>query len=221
MHLGRLSKKEEQARISYGKNQPRKLAYILDDHTFSFLTVNQEYLDNAQYGVFVSDNSKISQNHEVLKQMAHAAMQNRMVKLSTVLKVLQTNYLQEAQEILITGEAEMQEEQMKQQQMQMEMQQQQQQAQMELQQLLHAQKVELIQLEEELRYKREIDKQTVLAMGFAKEDDINQNRVPDVVDYAKVLLDKEKLDIERKKVDILAEKAKADATKANKAKTNQ
>ena len=209
----------EQARISYSKNQPKKLTYILDDSTLSFLTINQEYLDNVEYGVFVSDNSKISQNHEVLKQMAHAAMQNQMVNLSTVLKVLRTDYLQDAEEILLAGEAQMQSQRQKEQEMQMQMQQQQQEHQMQMQQMLHAQKVELLQLEEELKYKREIEKQTILAMGFSKQDDLNQNQVPDVVDYAKVLLDKEKLELERRKVDILAEKAKADATKANRAKS--
>lgn len=206
----------EQARVTYAKNQPRKLSYILDDSTIAFLTVNQEYLDNAQFGVFVADNSKISQSHEMLKQMAHAAMQNGMVNLSTVLKVLRSDYLADAEEILITGEAEKQAERQREQEMQMQMQQQQIEGQKELQQLIHSQKVELLQLEEDLRYKREIDKQTVLAMGFAKEDDINQNNVPDVVDYAKVLLDKEKLEIERRKVDIMAEKAKSDATNRNK-----
>jgi hypothetical protein len=205
----------EQARVSYAKNQPKKLTHVLDDQTLSFLTINQDVLDNSQYGIFVSDNSKISQNHETLKQMAHAAMQNQMVNLSTVLKVLRSDYLQDAEEILIAGEADMQSQKQREQEMQMQMQQQQLEGQKELQAQLHAQKVELLQLEEELKYKREIDKQTLLAMGFAKEDDVNQNNVPDVVDYAKVLLDKEKLEIERRKVDILAEKAKSDAKKAN------
>jgi hypothetical protein len=205
----------EQARVSYAKNQPKKLTHVLDDQTLSFLTINQDVLDNSQYGIFVSDNSKISQNHETLKQMAHAAMQNQMVNLSTVLKVLRSDYLQDAEEILIAGEADMQSQKQREQEMQMQMQQQQLEGQKELQAQLHAQKVELLQLEEELKYKREIDKQTLLAMGFAKEDDLNQNNVPDVVDYAKVLLGKEKLEIERRKVDILAEKAKSDAQKAN------
>jgi hypothetical protein len=211
----------EQARVTYAKNQPRSLNYVLDDGTLTFLTIDQEKLDNASYGVFISDNSKISENQKIIEQLAQAAMQNGMVNLSTVLKVLSAGYLQDAQEILTAGEAEMQAQREKEMQMQQQLEAQKFDQERQLMEMRHAQAVELLQLEERLKYDREIAKQSILAMGFNKDQDVNQNEVPDVIEHAKLLLDKRKLEIEERKVDILAEKAKSDAKIANNSKNKK
>lgn len=192
----------EQARYSYAVGQPRKLNYILDDMSVSFLTVNQDLLDNTVYGVFITDNSSIADNKEVLKQLAHAAMQNQMVNLSTVLKVMRASYLGDAEEILLAGEDEMQEAKDRQQQLQMEAQQQQFEQAARLEEIKHQQKMELIQMEADLKYKLEIDKAALVATGFNEDKDMNNNQVPDTMDYAKILLEKRKLDIKDREVDV-------------------
>lgn len=191
----------EQARYSYAVGQPRKLSYVLDDMSLSFLTVNQELLDNSVYGVFIMDNSAIAENRDLLKQLAHAAMQNQMVNLSTVLKVLRTDYLADAEEILLAGEDEMQESRERQQQLEMQMQQQQFEQAARLEEIKHQQKIELMQMEQDAKYRLEIDKAALVATGFAEDKDMNDNRVPDTIDYAKILLEKRKLDIKEKETD--------------------
>ena len=44
---------------------------------------------------------------------------------------------------------------------------------------------ELIVLKEEERRKTEIQKQTILSLGFAEDKDVNDNDVPDVLEVAK------------------------------------
>lgn len=197
----------EQARMSYAKGQPRKLSYIMDDMSLSFLTIDQEMLDLVQYGIFITDNSQLAENKQVLQQLAHAAMQNQMVSLSTVLKVMNNASLTEAEEILLAGEEEMKDTRAQDMQLQMQLEQQKFEQQMQLKQTEFEQEMQLIQLKEELRYRTEIDKASLVAVGFAEDKDMNDNRVPDTIDYAKILLQKRKLELEERKVKVAETKA--------------
>jgi len=61
--------------------------------------------------------------------------------------------------------------------------------------------LEKIRLEEELKKDRELAKQAILAMGFSEDKDLNSNNVPDVVEYAKLLVEQRKLQLAEKVAD--------------------
>ena len=59
----------------------------------------------------------------------------------------------------------------------------------------------LIVLKERERRETEIQKQTVLSLGFNEDKDLNDNGTPDVIELMNYALDKEKLDFEKVKFD--------------------
>jgi len=96
----------EKAKIAWSTGKPKKLSYILDDMSFHMLTVDQKLLDGSTYGLFILDSAKAAEAKQMAEQLAHAAMQNQMLEMSDVLKVVRSESIQEAEEFLIVAEGE-------------------------------------------------------------------------------------------------------------------
>ena len=92
------------AKSVYARSKPRKLTYILDDATKAYIDINPELLDNVSYGVFVADNSRYEEVKQAMLQMAHAAMQNQMIDLASVIKSMLEDDVIQAQEIIEEGQ---------------------------------------------------------------------------------------------------------------------
>lgn len=185
----------ECAKVAYAKNRPRKINYFLDDMSVASLTIDRELLDSSTYGVFVTDSFKTQENQETITQLAHAAMQNQLVDMSTVVKILQASTVQEAEEILQEGEDRMQRKQMEAQEAQRQHEQEIAQFQAQQQELEHQRKLEFLREEERLKKEREIAKQAILAMGFLQEGDVDNDQTPDVLEVAKTIIEGRKLDL--------------------------
>jgi hypothetical protein len=92
------------AKIAYIENPPDTLTYGLDDMSRHTLTVDVGLLENSTIGIFVSNSAKSEETKDLIRQLAHAAMQNQMAELSDVIAVVRQEGTQEAEETLKAAE---------------------------------------------------------------------------------------------------------------------
>ena len=170
----------EQCKISYSDSQDEFITYTLDDLSSQMLKIDAGLLDSSTFGIFVTSSSKAHEAVELVKQLAHAAQQNNAIKMSAVIKVVRSEGIQEAEELLETGEREMAAEQQQNQLQAI-------QAQGENDEKARQwerEKMDLIQEDEleKIAAKGAIDlqKQAMLSMGFNEDKDMDQDGIPDV-----------------------------------------
>lgn len=211
----------EAAKVAYAEYQPTHLSYILDDMSRRMVRMDYDLLENSTYGIFVSNSMKSSEALQMVQQLSHAALQNQTAELSDVLKIMKSNSIQEAEELLQAAEKSRKEreEQMQQQQLQ---------AQADEAEKTRDWEREKMQTEhqntlEEIKAKGEIElkKQTILSLGFNEDKDLDKDGTPDILEVAKFGVDadvkakKQKLDEDKfkhqKEVD--KEKIKLEKTK--------
>jgi len=181
----------EVAKTAFQLYQPKKLSYILDDMTRKMLDVDQELLESAEYGVFVSNSMKSFEALQMVQQLSHAALQNQTAELSDVLKVLKANSLQEAEEQLRSAETARKEREQAMQESAQKAQAEAEDKAREFKREEWAFEMKKMQEEERLKTEREIRKQLILSMGFNEDKDIDKDGVPDILEILKVDIDKE------------------------------
>lgn len=221
----------ESAKVAYSEFQPASLAYTLDDMSMKMLQPDYDLLDNSTYGIFVSDSMKSHEALEMVQQLSHAALQNQRVELSDVIQIMRSESIQEAEELLKTAERERQAQEQQAQEQQLQAQADSEEKARQFLREEHAMKMEFMERQEELKTEREIQKQTILSLGFNEDKDLDKDGVPDVLEVAKFGVDasikQSKIDLERDKLEHTkkqdAEKNKLEREKiaANKAKSNQ
>lgn len=186
----------ECAKVAYAEYQPRYLNYILDDMTRKIVDLDYDLLENSTYGIFVSNSMKSHEALQMVQQLSHAALQNQTAELSDVLKIMRSNSIQEAEELLKVAEKErkQREETMNQQQIQAQAEADENQRDFEREKWnFEMQKMER---EEQLKTERELQKQTILSLGFNENKDMDNDGTPDVLEVAKFGVD---ADIKAKK----------------------
>ena len=172
----------EQCKITYSDPDynGQTLSYTLDDLSTQLLKVDVGLLDNSTLGIYVTNSSKAHEAVELVKQLAHAAQQNQAIKMSDVIKVVRSEGIQEAEELLATGEDKMRKET---QENQMQAIQAQGENEEKARQWLREEK-EIDQKDalEQIAAKGAIDlqKQAMLSMGFNEDKDMDNDGVPDV-----------------------------------------
>jgi len=186
-------------KVAYREKPHLKLYYILDDMSRKLLDIDTELLDNSIYGLFVSNSSKAYEVKEMISQLAHAAMQAQKIDLSDVIKVLRSEGVQEAEELLEASESKKREELQQQQMMQLDKQQE-----IEQQRLAHEKEVMAFERETEMmkereRTNREVQKQTIMSLGFNEDKDVDKDGKLDVLEVAKQGID---ADIKMRKQDL-------------------
>jgi hypothetical protein len=181
----------ECAKVAYSEFQPRHINYFLDDMSRRMLSMDYELLDNSTYGIFVSNSMKSHEALQMVQQLSHAALQNQTAELSDVLKIMRSDSIQEAEELLQAAESTRREREES-------MQQQQSQAQAEAQQkALQAEDAKMDKKHahtmEEIRAKGEIDlqKQAMLSLGFNEDKDLDRDGMPDILEVYKAGQDAE------------------------------
>lgn len=189
----------ETAKVAYSDGRSLKLPYVLDDLSYDLLTVHPELLDNSSYGIFISNSSKAYEAKELVQQLSQAALQNQRADLSDVIKVIRSESVQEAEELLVTSEMRKTEEAQAAQREQME-----QQKQLEANKEANREKErqhekEMIILKEEERRKTEIQKQAMFSLGFDDNKDRDEDGVPDILEVAKYGLN---ADIQNRKLSL-------------------
>jgi len=182
----------DMAVVVYSQSKPKKLSYFLDDMSMQLLDingVNQNLLDNASYGIFVTNSSKAADAKNAIESLAQAALQNQQADLSDIIKIIRSDSVPEAEEMLEASKQRNLEEQQKAEQQKI-------QAAKEAAQIAAAEREaqrthekEMIILKEEERRKTEIQKQTIFSLGFDPNKDQDQDRIPDVLEVAKFGVD--------------------------------
>ncbi len=193
------------------RGKSKKLAYILDDMSSVFFEVDGEDFPNAEYGIFVSDSAKDNDIASMLKQFAHAGLQNDKLEFSQVVDILLTDSISSMKRKLEDyeakkKEAEQQAQQQQMEQFQMQLKQNQEFKERELQ--LEQYKIDLDSQSEQLDRENKIQIETIKSLGFAQDQDINNNSVPDVMEQGKLALEQSKhtYDIAQKQGELLHKK---------------
>ena len=195
----------EAAKVAYSVNPPDSLTYTMDDMSIKTLEVDTGLLDNSTIGIFISDGVADAEKMQEIKGLAHAAMQNQMAELSSIISIINEKDSQEAEEVLRASETKMQERDEQAAQAQRE-------HEMEMAGLAKQEKVEeherqkeLIVLEEGEKRKTAIQKQAMLSVGFNEDKDADDDGQLDVLEIANQGVDAEikmrKQDLEEKKLD--------------------
>lgn len=175
----------ESAKVAYADYQPRYLNYILDDMTRRMVEMDYELLDNSTYGIFVSNSMKSHEALEMIQQLSHAALQNQTAELSDVIKVIKSESVQEAEELLRVTEQARQEREAAQQQQQLKAQAESEEKAREFKREEWQHEMDLMERQEELKTERELQKQTILSLGFNEDKDLDRDGTPDVLEVYK------------------------------------
>lgn len=170
----------EAAKIAYING--KRTQYVLNDMHRTLLQVDGEMLNEWDYGIFLSNSQKDHAIIEQLKGLAQAALQNDKIDFSGLIKVYKSNSISEIGNILEKGEKEkvalMQQQQTEALQSQEKI----------AQQQIAAQKE--IADREDMRNRdnneTKIEVAEISALGFAKNTDVDNNNVPDILEVSKL-----------------------------------
>jgi len=193
---------------SYGN---KKLQYIVNDIETAILEVDGTEFDDTNYNVFVTDSIKDARIKQKLEGLAQIALQQEKVNLSDLIKIYKSESISEIEGEIVSSESEFEQKQ--------------------IAAVEQAQKVEQAAADKTEAWEREqhednlMDKQldrenklkveTVKAMGFSQDTDINDNQVPDVLEYSKIHLEQGRDSfnqfIEQNKLGAQVSKDKSDA----------
>ena len=213
--------------------KPKYLSYILDDMSIRMLEIDYDLLENSVYGLFVANSAKSSSALQAMERLSHAALQNQKIEMSDVIKVLRSDSVQQAEELLNTAEAERLERESAQQDAALRAKADAEEKAREFKREEWKHDLAKIRLEESLKTDREIQKQLILSMGFNEDKDIDKDGLPDVFEIAKFNLEadfkmkKQALDEKKQmhqeqndkaKNELAAKKLKNDAAKNNASK---
>lgn len=176
----------ETCKVAYTMNKPKKLSYVLDDLSIRMLNIDQDLLDNNTYGIFVSNSAKAFEAKKAVEQLAHAALQNQKADLSDIMKIIRSESIQEAEELLEVAEQRKTLEAQQADKQRMEAEQENAKREREHEDHLFDRQEDLAVLKEEERRKTEIQKQTILSLGFNEDKDMDNDNVPDVLEVAKL-----------------------------------
>jgi len=191
----------EVCKVAYSGRGVMKLAYVLDDMSTQILELDTELLDNSTLGIFVSDSAKAEEAKEMLRQLAHAALQNQKVELSDVISVIRQEGIVEAEETLKVAEQNRREWEQKLQIQQQEAQQQFEQAKHQFAQQEHEWKIE------EIIVKAEEDRKTKIAVasitGASFNPDVDQDN-DGINDFMEIAIKQGNLNLKEKDLEIKA-----------------
>jgi hypothetical protein len=206
----------EQCKVTYSESDSDVITYTLDDLSAQMLKVDAGLLDSSTLGVFVTNSTKAHEAVELVKQLAHAAQQNQTMNMSDVIKVVRSEGIQEAEELLEQGETKKREQD---QQAQMQAIQEQGKNDEKARAWLREEK-EIDQKNdlEKIKAKGAIDlqKQAMLSMGFNEDKDMDNDGTPDVHEVYKDGLD---ANLKARKQDL--DEKKFEHTKSNDKEKNK
>jgi len=166
------------------KDEKSKRQYVLDDLSNHILDVDGELLNEADYGVRVTNSSQLYSMYTAIQQLTHAAMQTGTATLSDVAKMYMATSPSQMLHQLEDAEEKRIEQQNEQAKMQQQTVQSQMQAQKELSLIQHQQELEKINLE--YQYKIQIEQLKMQHAFNIHSTDTNNNNIEDAVEIDKI-----------------------------------
>jgi len=173
--------------------------YVNDDLTLEMLHLEEFEFENSEFAVFVSNLDKDKLIKSKLDQLAQVAMEQQKVDLSQIIDTILNDSPKDIVNILKRAEAEFY-----QRQQDTSKQQQDHEKQVLMYQQQHEQDLQNYNSDEKQKDRdkdiyiadttnnTKIETATISALGFAKETDVNQNQIPDVLELNKVALERQK-----------------------------
>ncbi len=190
----------ELSAVAYSTNDIEALDYILDDFSREIIKVDKDLLSLSKFGFFVANSMDSVKVKEALNNLGLTAMQNQTIDMSDIVKIMKTDSITEAEELLEVAEERKRKETNAMEQQRLTHEKELKTLEDENAEKEHQRAKELVVLKAEEDRKTEIQKQTILALGFAENKDVNNNDVPDVLEVAKFGVDAE-LKIKKQKLD--------------------
>ena len=183
------------AKEVYKQSGKKKLNFVFDDGTRSFLDISESFLFE-DFDVFISDATKDTQNLEMIKSLYQPAMQNgaTLLDIAEIMTLDNVNLIKDKLEEIEVKRQKIQEQQI----------QQEQQAAAQLQQMENEMREQELMLDEaklELdKYKIDKDSETKIVVAelgtyrFQQDLDQNQNGIPDPIEIAELAMKRQDLD---------------------------
>jgi hypothetical protein len=204
----------ETAKIAYSGVDKLKLTYTLDDLSREILNVDVGLLDSTTLGIFIANTGKSEETKKVIEQLSFAALQNQRVELSDIIKIMRTDDIVEAGEILKVAEEERREFENSMKQQELQAQAQEAERNREFLREKHKMDIELIVIKEEERRKTELAKAALLGSSYNPDTDANNNNKNDFWELQEKILKmktlQDKMNLEKEK---FREKKKIDKEK--------
>jgi len=167
--------------------------------SLEMVKIDYELLDESSYGITLTNNTQYASILEMIKSLCQPAMQNQAIDLSDVIKVMKSDNITDAQELLeVSEEKKRKEAQALQKQKDdaaAQLEQNKQEHEIKLKEIDAQSKIEQIRLKGEYDLKiaeMNLQRQALLALGFDTDKDRNENQIPDVIDQLKLMLDQKK-----------------------------
>lgn len=176
------------------KNNPKKAQYVLDDGGIELVQWFDDVAE-SEYDLETTDNANVAEMMQAIKDLSHAAMQNGVMRFKDIIAIYQKDSVSALARYLEQAEDEAMQQQQEAVKAEREH---------EAQMLAQSQEVEqqYIQLEydklenenlnKELDRMNKIEVETLKALGFAENTDVNANNVPDVIEQGKLALETNK-----------------------------
>lgn len=203
--------------------------YWLPGNIEQILKVTPDSIEHTDIGLFLSSTSSFERYAEIMLQNAQAFAQNQGQGISAVSSIIKDivsgSSPEEINKRIQIEESKMHERQMQLQQQTIDGQRQLQELQAQAQDKLHEQEKEIIVLKEQERRITELEKIGIQATMLGKQQDLNNNQIPDSVDLANIYLKERDQNLKEKefshkvKVDeekLVLEDRKIKASRANK-----
>ncbi len=165
------------------KDEKGKRQYLLDDLSNYILDVDGELLNEAEYGIRITNSSQLYSMYTAIQQLTHAAMQTGTATLSDIAKMYMATSPSQMVDQLDQAEERRIEQQNEQARMQQETAQAQAEAAAQLEQVKHQNELEKI--DREWTYKLQIEQLKVGAKAQEHSTDTNQNHIEDAVELEK------------------------------------
>lgn len=193
----------ELAKVAFEDTKGKTLQYVLDDESVKMFTIDGALMSNASMGLYIQNSLEIETIKDTVKQLAHAALQNQQMKMSSIISIFKEKNLTVMEENLKVSEKKMEEQLM-------QSQQQQQQHEKEMQQLLEQSKErdfekqkELIILKGEVDLRNKTAEAAMTAASYNPDTDKDNDGVNDFVEMAKKIADtklkENQLELEKEK----------------------
>jgi hypothetical protein len=181
----------ECSKVCYSKGRPKKLNYILDDLSLRTLIVDQGLLDASTLGLFISNSSKAADAKQAVENLAHAALQSQQATLGDIIKVVRSESVTEAEELLDLAADRANEQLQKAEQAKIQAQKDLDARQDARDDKKYAHEEKMVVLKEREKRETDIQKQTILSLGFNEDKDLDKDGEPDVLEVAKHGVDAE------------------------------
>jgi hypothetical protein len=184
----------EVAKFVWQKN-PHKVQAVLDDMGAEVVNYYDEFAE-SEYDIHIDDGPNTQELMQALNQLAHAGMQTGQIKFRDLIEIYKKDSISALARYLEEAQDKITEEQQQMQQMQQESQERMaaQAAELKAQELqLEMEKLNREDMNRQLDRENKIQLETIRAMSYAQDQDINKNQISDIIEQSKLALEQQKV----------------------------